>query len=405
MSPRDMVTFGAVGDISFHGRVGEEMLTHGEDWPFEKMRSHLGRADVLFGNMESVAIPETYPQDQIDPAGLVSPLPGPAGAAALKRGGFDFLNLAANHILDAGRVGMDYTKECLEQAGIKTGGVGYSQAEARQLAVLQREGLTFGFLCYGEDNNYTLGHTNPSHAYYELSSVLSDIEQHRDSVDVLVVSLHADLEFMPTPSLPRLRESRQIARAGADIILQHHPHVPQGVEMVDGCLIAYSLGNCVFPAHTSDYMKQNGPHTAHSFLLLVQVGREGVRSFERVPFEIGEPSEERPRPLKGAAREQMLAYFSQLDAQLADEDLVKRTWREFARRYFETYLKRAAEREIDDVIRDTVGRVCLVAENRNWALAVLEMAREHWQEQQRESDPLHRPHYRFSNPRESGEDQ
>lgn len=398
MSPSDRVTFGAVGDVSFHGRIGEEMLNQGADWPFEKMRSDFARADVLFGNMESVAIPETYPRDQIDPAGLVSPVPGPTGAAALRRAGFDFLNLAANHILDAGRVGMDYTKECLEQAGVNTGGVGYSQAEARRLVAVERKGLTFGFLCYGEDNNYTLGHTNPSHAYYELSSVLSDIEQHRGSVDVLVVSLHADLEFMPTPSLPRLRESRHIARAGADIILQHHPHVPQGVEMVDGCLIAYSLGNCVFPAHTSEYMKQNGPHTAHSFLLLVEVGREGVRSFSRLPFEIAEPPEERPRPLAGTECEEMLAYFSQLDSRLADEEGVKRTWREFARRYFETYLKRAAEGDIDDVIRDTVGRVCLVAENRNWALAILEMAREHWQEQQRESDPLHRPHYRFSNP-------
>ena len=40
--------------------------------------------------------------------------------------------------------------------------------------------------------------------------------RHRGEVDVLVISIHADIEFMPTPSVPRLRDFREIARAGAD---------------------------------------------------------------------------------------------------------------------------------------------------------------------------------------------
>ena len=283
------ITFGAVGDIAFSGHTGERMLEHGPDWPFERMLPELRRADLLFGNMESVAIPEDYPREEVDPRGLVSPVPGPEGAAALRRAGFDFMNMAANHVLDAGSVGMDHTGKCLEGAGIATAGVGCSQEEARALRTLEKGGVLFGFLCYGEDSNYTLGHTDPSHAYYEPEAVIEDVERHKGEVDVLVVSIHADIEFMPTPSVPRLRASREIARAGARIILEHHPHVPQGVEMVDGALVAYSLGNFAFNAHTSGYMKGNGPHTAHSFLLLAEVGKEGVRSFERVPFEIQEP--------------------------------------------------------------------------------------------------------------------
>jgi poly-gamma-glutamate synthesis protein (capsule biosynthesis protein) len=392
----DTVVFGAVGDISFWGQVAEEMLARGADWPFEKMRPHLAKADVLFGNMESVAIPHDYPKDQIDPEGLISPVPGPEGAAALKRAGFDFLNLAANHIFDAGRVGMEYTRRCLEEAGIRTGGVGCSQAEARRLVVIEKGARAFGFLCYGEDSNYTLGHTNPGYAYYEVETVIEDVRKHRKHVDVLVVSIHADLEFMPTPALPRLRNSRAIARAGADLILQHHPHVPQGVELVQDCLIAYSLGNFVFDAHAFGYMKDNGPHTAHSFLLLAEVGKQGVESFRRVPFEIREPPEQRPACLRGGARTAMLQYLSQLDASLADEERVKQTWRDRAKRIFAHYLKQAAERDVENVIEDLVGRVCFVAENRTWALEILEMAREQWERQQRESDPLHRPHYRFT---------
>jgi len=398
MTKKDTVTFGAVGDIALWDRTAEDMLVHGMDWPFEKMVPHLSRAEVLFGNMESVFIPDDYPRDEIDPKGLVSLLPGPEAASALKRAGFDFLNLAANHVLDAGRVGLDHTVRCLEEADILTGGVGYSQAEARRLVVLEKGGLTFGFLCYCEDNNYTLGHTEPAPAYYTRQAVLEDVTAHADEVDVLVVSIHADLEFMPTPSVPRRDAARAVAEAGADLILQHHPHVPQGVEFVNGSLIAYSLGNFVFNAHTSDYMKNNGPHTADATLLLVEVGRDGVHSFERIPARIEEPPEQRPHPLEGRARARQLEYYAELDALLADEAFVKRTWREVARKHLMTYIKRAAERDIDSIMEELVGRLCLVAENRNWMEEILNEAREHWEAQKHLNDPLHRPHYRFQRP-------
>ena len=398
MGQPETITFGAVGDIGLYGKIGEEMVARGADWPFEKMREHLERADVLFGNMESVVVPPDYPEGEVDPAGLVSPFSGEECAAALKRAGFDFLNLAANHVLDAGVVGMDHTTQVLEDAGLVTAGVGRTQEEARGLAVVEGRGVTLGFLCYCEDTNYSLGTRGPCHAYYTLETVLEDVREHKRDVDVLVVSIHADIEFMPTPSVPRLRNFREIARAGADIILGHHPHVPQGCEMADGCLIAYSLGNFVFPAHSSDYMKGNAPHTGHSFLLLVEVAKDGVRSFERVPFEIKEPPEERPAPLKGKAREEMLNYLAELDAYLKDDAFVLKTWRERAKGLLATYIKRAAEADLDNVIDEFVGRLCLTAENRSWMDEILAMGREAWEAQKKETDPLHRPNYRFTGP-------
>lgn len=389
------VTLGAVGDVSLAGQVAEDALAHGLDWPFEKMRAILGRADVLFGNMESVAIPPDFPREELDPAGLISALPGEEIAAALRRAGFDIMNMAANHVLDAGSIGFDYTQACLENAGIVVGGIGYSQTEARQLKVVEANGLRLGFLCYGEDSNWTLGHTNPGFAYYQLDTVLEDVRRHRPEVDALIVSIHADLEFMPTPSVPRLRNSRAIAEAGATVVLQHHPHVPQGIEMANGCLICYSLGNFVFDAHTDSYMKNNGPHTAHSFVLLAEVTQDGVRAFERVPFEVQEPPEQRPTPLQGAKREEMLAYLADLDRKLQDAEFVKRTWREKARQCLAALLRELAQRDLDNVIEEMAGRYCLLAENRSWMQEILEMGREHWEAQKQLSDPYHRPHWRY----------
>lgn len=395
--PHAYVSFGAVGDIACSGEIGRLMLERGGQWPFERAMLELAKADLLFGNMESVSVPPDVPAERFEPgtAVLLSIPPGPFCAQALRQAGFGFLNLAANHVLDAGCVGMEYTQRCLEEAGIATAGVGQTQAEARRLRVVERGGLSFGFLCYAEDSNYVLGHRENSHAFYELESILQDVAENRGRVDILVVSIHADLEFMPTPSLPRLRAAREIARAGAKIVLQHHPHVPQGVEMAHGALIAHSLGNFVFPAHTCPYMRDNGPHTASTFLLLAQVTRKGVTSFERIPFRINEPPEERPAPLAGAAATEMLAYFAQLDAWLQDEAFVRKTWRDISKRHFAIYLRRAAKqletRGVDDVIEDLVGRLCLVAENRSWMREILEAARENWAVQQRSDASWRRP--------------
>src|SRR5262245_38944848 len=152
--PSSSITFGAVGDIALTGAVAAAATERGLDWPFAPMRADLGRAGVLFGTMESVFIPDDYPVAELDPRGLVSRLPGAGAAAALRHAGFDFLNLAANHVLDAGTVGLEHTTRVLRESGLAVGGIGRTQAEARALTTLEKDGITFGFLCYCEDSNY-----------------------------------------------------------------------------------------------------------------------------------------------------------------------------------------------------------------------------------------------------------
>jgi hypothetical protein len=234
--------------------------------------------------------------------------------------------------------------------------------------------------------------------------VLEDIATHSGQVDVLVVSVHADLEFMETPSWPRREVFRQCAAAGAAIVLGHHPHVPQGVELIDGRLIAYSLGNFYFAARTDEYMKSNGPHTAHSFLLLAKVGKGGVQSFSRVPFEIREPPEQRPVPLAGDEEARMLGYLEELDRKVGDDQTVRRNWREIALRHLDIYLERVKKMSREDLLEDLLGRLVLVAENRSWVDEVFAVVRENWARQAGHVDPYHRPNYRLSQRRKGRED-
>jgi len=384
------VTFGAVGDIDFTHECGQAIARHGFDWPFRRMLPHLRKADLLCGNMESITLPPEYPDDQIDPGGLVSKFDA---TPALEAAGFDLMVLANNHVLDGGQVGMFHTRRIIEERGIATIGVGADQAEARMMRTLDRGGIRFGFLAYCEDSNYTLSTRGPCHAYYRLGDVLADVAANRPKVDVLVVVIHGDLEFSPTPSLPRRDASRMIAQAGASIIIQHHPHVPQGVETVNGCLIAYSLGNFYFGAHSMPYMKENGPHTSHSFLLLAEVSKKGVESFTRVPFEIAPPPEERPAPLPGKARTEMLRYLAELDRQCQDDEVVRRNWRETAVRHLNLYLTRITQGKYapQALIEDLLGRLLFVQENRLWVEEAFRVIQDNWTSQAGRVDPFHRP--------------
>jgi poly-gamma-glutamate synthesis protein (capsule biosynthesis protein) len=149
---------------------------------------------------------------------------------------FGMLSLANNHILDAGTRGMELTRNFLNAENISYSGLGNAHA------IRQVNGLRIGFFAatYGV-NFYRQGETdvvsvidNPSLFSEKTARILQDME--KQSCDLKIISLHwgHEYEFFPSPG-QRLM-ARKLAEAGADIILGHHPHVVQPVE------ILFSLG-------------------------------------------------------------------------------------------------------------------------------------------------------------------
>jgi len=387
--PDPSIRLAAVGDIDLSRDAARAAGERGAGWPFEHLRPHLAGADLRFGNMESVILPPDYPDERIDPDGLVGRFDASASLAAA---GFDIVNLAQNHVLDAGTAGMFHTRDRIEAAGVAAAGVGRSQPEARRMRVLTAGGLRVGFLCYAEDSNYTLGTTGPCGARYTPGNVLADLAENAGRADVLVVSVHADLEFTDTPSPARREAFRRFAAAGAALVLGHHPHVPQGVERVGRGLVAYSLGNCVFDAHTSEYMRSHGPHTGQSFLLNVELSPAGAGDFERVGFRIDPPPEQRPRPLAGREAEALLARLDELDRAVVDDETVAANWRRAALRHLDIYLERLRGMGREEVIDDLLGRLLLVAENRSWVEEVFRVVRQRWSARADAPCPYNRPH-------------
>ena len=383
----DKVVLGAVGDIDLSGSAIQPMQTKGAAWPFEKVSDHLREADVLFGNFESVILPPDYPEEEIKSSAMASkfdPTPG------IRAAGFDFLSLANNHRLDGGIAGMFHTQEAINRQGIATGGIGRTQEEARKLKTVTKNGFILGFLCYSKDSRYVLSSKGPCYAFFDEETIIEDIRANKGRVDFLILSIHADIEFARTPSVPRREAFRRFAAEGADVILAHHPHVPQGIELVDGSLIAYSLGNFVFPAHSCSYMKSHGPETAYSYLLLVDLGREGVKSFRRIPFIIDAHPEERPRPMKGREQEALEEYLKQLDHMVADDKIVMENWQRTAMQQFDSSLANMRRMDRRDLLVYELGLLLFGGANRDWVREVVKVIQANWERQQTRED-LHHP--------------
>ena len=83
-------------------------------------------------------------------------------------------------------------------------------------------------------------------AYWVTSQATDEITALAERVDVVVVQLHAGLEFRDAPSDFAAYVAHKAVDAGADIVISHHPHVLQGAEWYKGKLIVHSLGNFVF---------------------------------------------------------------------------------------------------------------------------------------------------------------
>ena len=68
---------------------------------------------------------------------------------------------------------------------------------------------------------------------------------------LVVVSMHWGYEYVRHPAPPDRALALAVIEAGADIVVGHHPHVTQGVEVYRDRLILYSLGNLLFDSEKS----------------------------------------------------------------------------------------------------------------------------------------------------------
>lgn len=280
----DVLSITAVGDISLGRGVGSRIVSlHGSDFTycFGKVREYLNKADLTFGNLESPisdrGTPSTY-----KPINLRN---STKSFEAIKFAGFDILNLATNHMMDYGAQALFDTLDILKANGIAFAGAGENIEQARRPAIIEIKGRKIGMLAYTDmayirfsnSEDFPAARSDkPGVAPREEKIIKEDVEKLRDNVDILIVSFHWGIE----ESFAIANEQRQLAHElldlGADMIIGHHPHQFQGIEIYKGKPIMYSLGNFLFD--------QNDPENQETFIVNMEYEGTTLKRLYAIPM-------------------------------------------------------------------------------------------------------------------------
>lgn len=221
------VTF--LGDVML-GRGIAQAANRSRDWqPFAALKPVLISSDITVANLES---PLTIAPVVTTGYALCAP---PTQVEALKAARFRLLTLANNHIVDCGPIGLNQTRFTLQSTSLLTAG------PDMQPVFINIHGHRFAFLALNDVSTPV-----------ELQAVIPILQSAASQADWVIVSIHWGSEYQPAPSNRQRMLAAALVNAGADVIVGHHPHVIQPMEIITRpngsrtSLVFYSLGNALF---------------------------------------------------------------------------------------------------------------------------------------------------------------
>ena len=254
-----------VGDVNLRNVTDPHM-------PFAHVQDTFNEADLRFANCEGCYADPTLEIPY--KSGWFHP--DRAAVEGLAVAGFDAVGCANN--VHYGVEAIQESLSHLDRLNIAHTGAGKNREAARKPAIVEKNGARFGFLAYtsvfwpvghaaGPDQTGVAtvkGHTayRPHHRILEmpgapaivetwpdaqeLAAMQADVRALRKNVDLLVMSCHWGVSGSQDIVDYQQAIGHAAIDAGADLVIGHHPHVPQGIEVYKERAIFYSLGNFMF---------------------------------------------------------------------------------------------------------------------------------------------------------------
>ena len=217
-------TLGGAGNkfsdpVSFYSVVGEDYR-----YPFQNVISWFENDDFSMVNLEG---PLT---ESLQNANKKHFFRGPTSYVnILTQNSIEAVTLANNHTQDYFQVGYDETLATLTQAE-----VGFVEKDSSAIYTTA-SGLTVGM--------YAVSYDHISRE--EILDAIAALEANEE-VDLVIFAPHWGTEMTYVPHNMHRELAHAVIDAGADIVFGTHPHVLQPMELYNGGLIMYSLGNFVF---------------------------------------------------------------------------------------------------------------------------------------------------------------
>lgn len=297
------------GDVMVGRRLEPFITEHGVDALFDGVRtlrdgSALRDLDLVSANLEGAITvdaelaPPVYPYDFAF---------APERIALLRDNGISFFTIANNHLYDQGPAGVASTRRFLDQLGIGFSGDVDRVVSPHSVTIIERRGVRLGMVGLSEVYNPLKRD--------EVRALLVELEAR---VDVTIVNIHWGVEYEYEPRSHQRDMAIILEQSGADLIIGHHPHVTQGIELINDTPVFYSLGNFLFDQAFSrevqeGYAVRVGIDGTESGAVVRTIRLEPYRAVDSVPrWHVGDTRVERltiladrsfgPDTLKAAVR-------------------------------------------------------------------------------------------------------
>jgi poly-gamma-glutamate capsule biosynthesis protein CapA/YwtB (metallophosphatase superfamily) len=253
---------------------------------FGRVTDLLNGGDIAFCQLEANLSNRGTPLPQARLASRIKP----ETARAIKEAGFDVVSFASNHCMDWGREAFFDTIGALKKQGLSVIGVGENIVEARKPAIIECKGTRIAFLAYNSilPQNYwadvdrpgcvpmrgltlyeQIEHDQPGtpcriHTFAhrgDLEAMVDDIKKAKSKADLVIVSMHWGIHFIPAVIAEYQREAARVAiDSGADLILGTHAHILKGIEVYAGKVVFYSLCNFALDLSPTKKMLEGPGH-------------------------------------------------------------------------------------------------------------------------------------------------
>ncbi|NHZ84332.1 MAG: hypothetical protein GWP19_00435 [Planctomycetia bacterium] len=237
----------AVGDIMLGSRMNKSIKDFGPEYPFYSVYPLLKKSNILIGNLEGpfadISLKEIRNHSYKVP---------PKNARILRRAGFNIVSMANNHLLDCGRDGVLETFATLKKQGIQYIGAGHDEKDAHSPVIMRSANLKIGLLGYYWNRRTSARDSKPGSAIDIKEQVQKDITNLKQKVDKIVISVHWGIPYERFPSSENQMKAHFAIDSGADILIGHHPHIIQPIEIYKNRPIFYSIGNFAFGSGNSN---------------------------------------------------------------------------------------------------------------------------------------------------------
>jgi poly-gamma-glutamate capsule biosynthesis protein CapA/YwtB (metallophosphatase superfamily) len=312
---RVMLAFGGdamMGRRYYKPYFGDDILIHDDSRLVDSraivgnVKAYMSLADLAAVNLET----QVFAQKPGDAAPKsVSFYSKPEILDALTWAGIDYVTLGNNHTYDYKKSGLERTLKHMQESKLGFSGAGVNEEEALKAYVTKINDVNYGMLGYvGWEGratpNQVAEQDKGGAAFGSMKNIISSVEEQVNAGRVPVVQYHGSQEYSNNPTGVTEKRLKAAIDNGAALVIAHHPHVTQGLELYKEKLIAYSMGNFIFDQYI--------PSTPYSFLLYVWMDEGEFHRAEIVPVYL---KGYKPTPATGINRYTTMKRIKSLSAQ------------------------------------------------------------------------------------------